>query len=82
MSWRDAAACRGTFDPVFFPAKGGNQFTTVARAKAICRSCPVTAECLDYALNYGERNGGARHGIFGGLTERERRKLKKRMEAA
>jgi WhiB family redox-sensing transcriptional regulator len=41
-----------------------------ARAKAICRECPVQRECLDHAVEFGEA-----HGIWGGLNEHERRQL-------
>jgi WhiB family redox-sensing transcriptional regulator len=74
VSWRDSAACLGTFDPAFFPTKGhqSNRY-----AKAICATCPVTAECLDYSLTYR-----CYYGIWGGLTEAQRRKEKRRREAA
>jgi WhiB family redox-sensing transcriptional regulator len=41
-----------------------------ARAKAICRQCPVASECLDHAVQFGEA-----HGIWGGLNEHERRRM-------
>ena len=53
----------------FFPEKGGS----TREAKRVCLSCEVRAECLEYALGNDER-----FGIWGGLSERERRKLKKR----
>jgi WhiB family redox-sensing transcriptional regulator len=53
---------------LFYPDKGGSN----KKAKAVCRACPVAAECLDYALANNER-----FGIWGGLSERERRKLTK-----
>ena len=71
---RDRGACRtenvSTYrrDP-FFPEKG--QPTRVA--KRICAPCPVRTECLEYALAAGER-----WGVWGGLSERERRRLKRR----
>jgi WhiB family transcriptional regulator, redox-sensing transcriptional regulator len=65
-SWQDSALCVQTDPEAFFPEKGGS----VRQPKAICRRCPVVAECLDYALEHGER-----FGIWGGLTERERRLL-------
>jgi hypothetical protein len=77
--WVAQAAC-GQIDPEsFFPEKG---YGSVSAAKKICASCPVrgkdfpakgiggTGECLEYALRKGER-----FGIWGGLTERERRRM-------
>ena len=65
--WQDRALCAGWPEP-FFPADG-NDFD----AKQICSSCEVRTECLDYALARNER-----FGIWGGLSERERRNLKRR----
>jgi WhiB family redox-sensing transcriptional regulator len=53
----------------FFPEKGGS----TREAKKVCLTCDVRSECLEYALEHDER-----FGIWGGLSERERRKLKKR----
>lgn len=64
--WEDSAACRGAEPDVFF-APGGTQ---EHRAKVVCRSCPVRWECLAYALRHR-----VEHGVWGGLTDRERRKL-------
>lgn len=64
--WRDDAMCAQTDPEAFFPEKGGS----TREAKAVCARCTVAAECLDYALANGER-----FGIFGGLSERERRSL-------
>jgi WhiB family redox-sensing transcriptional regulator len=52
----------------FFPEKGGS----TREAKKVCRSCEVRAECLEYALEHDER-----FGIWGGLSERERRRIKR-----
>ena len=52
----------------FFPEKGGS----TREAKKVCRACEVRTECLEYALQHDER-----FGIWGGLSERERRKLKR-----
>jgi len=68
LSWQDAAECQYTDSEAFFPEKGGS----VRAAKLICRSCNVRAECLDYALANDER-----FGIWGGLSERERRRVKR-----
>lgn len=61
--WMDEALCAQTDPEAFFPEKGGS----VSGAKRVCASCPVRDECLAYAL----RNN-VRHGIWGGLTPRER----------
>ena len=67
-SWQDRALCAQTDPEAFFPEKGGS----TREAKRVCRSCDVRAECLEYALARDER-----HGIWGGLSERERRRLKR-----
>lgn len=68
QEWAKDALCAQTDPEAFFPEKGG----TTAPGKSLCRRCPVRAECLDYALEHDER-----FGIWGGLSERERRQLKK-----
>ena len=68
-SWQEWALCAQTDPEAFFPEKGGS----TREAKKVCVSCEVRAECLEYALANDER-----FGIWGGLSERERRKLKKR----
>jgi len=69
LAWQSDALCAQTDPEAFFPEKGGS----TRDAKRICSSCEVRAECLDYALQNDER-----FGIWGGLSERERRKLKRR----
>jgi len=64
--WADQALCAQTDPEAFFPEKGGSP----REAKAVCAACFVAAECLDYALTTGER-----FGVWGGFSERERRKL-------
>jgi WhiB family redox-sensing transcriptional regulator len=66
--WQDRALCAETDPESFFPEKGGS----TREAKRICSGCEVRAECLEYALAHDER-----FGIWGGLSERERRKLKR-----
>lgn len=68
--WQERALCAQTDPEAFFPEKGGS----TREAKKVCLSCEVRAECLEYALAHDER-----FGIWGGLSERERRKLKKRV---
>lgn len=64
--WTKDAVCAQTDPEIFFPEKGGS----VKEAKEMCGSCDVRAECLAYALRNHER-----FGIWGGLSERERRPL-------
>jgi len=66
--WMDLGACAETDPEAFFPEKGGS----TREAKKVCRGCEVQAECLEYALEHDER-----FGIWGGLSERERRRLKR-----
>jgi WhiB family transcriptional regulator, redox-sensing transcriptional regulator len=68
LGWQDRALCAQTDPEAFFPEKGGS----TREAKKVCRACEVRAECLEYALEHDER-----FGIWGGLSERERRKLKR-----
>ena len=70
QDWQERALCAQTDPEAFFPDKGGS----TREAKRICQGCEVRAECLEYALGHDER-----FGIWGGLSERERRKLKKRV---
>ena len=69
LSWQVDALCAQTDPEAFFPEKGGS----TRDAKKICTTCEVKAECLEYALQNDER-----FGIWGGLSERERRKLRRR----
>ena len=73
-AWKQKASCRGPDTWLFFPP---NQFerkdeklARESRAKAVCRTCPVRAECLEFALHIREP-----YGIWGGLNEVERREL-------
>ena len=69
LSWQTDSLCAQTDPEAFFPEKGGS----TRDAKKICTSCEVRNQCLEYALANDER-----FGIWGGLSERERRKLRKR----
>ncbi|WP_431802322.1 WhiB family transcriptional regulator [Microbacterium sp. bgisy203] len=69
LAWQADALCAQTDPEAFFPEKGGS----TRDAKRICTTCDVRTECLEYALQNDER-----FGIWGGLSERERRKLKRR----
>lgn len=69
LGWQERALCAQTDPEAFFPEKGGS----TREAKKVCSGCEVRRECLEYALENDER-----FGIWGGLSERERRKLKRR----
>ncbi|WP_082716709.1 WhiB family transcriptional regulator [Microterricola viridarii] len=69
LAWQTDSLCAQTDPEAFFPEKGGS----TRDAKKICGACEVRTECLEYALSNDER-----FGIWGGLSERERRKLRKR----
>lgn len=64
--WMDGAVCAQTDPESFYPEKGGS----TKEAKRVCLFCDVRAECLQYALTHNER-----WGVWGGHSERERRKL-------
>ncbi|WP_026460050.1 WhiB family transcriptional regulator [Schaalia suimastitidis] len=68
LAWQQDALCAQTDPEAFFPEKGGS----TREAKAVCKACSVRAECLEYALANDER-----FGIWGGLSERERRKMRR-----
>ena len=63
-SWQDQANCLGVDPDLFFPERGAS----TREAKEVCRGCVVRLDCLEYALANGEK-----FGIWGGLSERERR---------
>ena len=69
QGWQESALCAETDPEAFFPEKGGS----TREAKKICTGCEVRAECLEFALANDER-----FGIWGGLSERERRRLRRR----
>ena len=69
LAWQSDSLCAQTDPEAFFPEKG----VSTRDAKKICTSCEVRNQCLEYALENDER-----FGIWGGLSERERRKLRKR----
>lgn len=72
--WQHRAACRGPNQAIFFPPaqmeRRSEKRQRERRAKEICASCPVQADCRDYSIEIREQ-----HGIWGGLTEGERRSL-------
>ncbi len=69
--WMESATCRQV-DPELFFADTTSP-TQIRMAKAVCATCPVQAECLDYALR-----DHIRHGIFGGLCDDEREATRRR----
>jgi WhiB family redox-sensing transcriptional regulator len=73
LSWQDYANCRGADADLFFPERGAS----TRKAKAICNACEVKGECLDYAIVNGEK-----FGIWGGMSERERRRVRRQRQVA
>ena len=66
QAWRSQALCRGLDPEIFYPASDEE----ADEAKSVCSGCPVRIACLEYALAARERDG-----IWGGCTERERRRI-------
>lgn len=73
LSWQDYANCRGADADLFFPERGAS----TRKAKAICGECQVKAQCLDFAIDVGEK-----FGIWGGMSERERRRVRRDRQIA
>lgn len=72
-AWMALGNCRNYDPAVFFPSDG----VGVDRARKICNSgCPVAGQCLSYALD-----NHIEHGVWGGCSERERRRILKRRKA-
>lgn len=69
LAWQDSALCAETDPEAFFPPPGGS----ARDAKNICTRCEVRTECLQYALDHNEK-----FGVWGAMTERERRKVPRR----
>jgi WhiB family transcriptional regulator, redox-sensing transcriptional regulator len=67
-SWQLQANCMGVDPDLFFPERGAS----TREAKEVCRGCVVREDCLEYALANGEK-----FGIWGGMSERERRRLRR-----
>jgi WhiB family redox-sensing transcriptional regulator len=67
--WQERSACKETDPEAFFPEKGGS----TREAKRVCARCEVKDDCLAWALKKKEK-----FGIWGGLSERERNKLKRK----
>lgn len=76
--WRVGAACRDTDPDLFFPVgQTGPAIAHIANAKAVCETCEVQIECLEYALMTNQDAG-----IWGGLTEDDRRKIRRERRKA
>ncbi|WP_153505671.1 WhiB family transcriptional regulator [Cumulibacter manganitolerans] len=74
MDWRHRAICRDEDPELFFPiGNTGPALRQIEDAKSVCRRCPVTEQCLSWALTSGQDSG-----VWGGLSEDERRALKRR----
>jgi WhiB family redox-sensing transcriptional regulator len=71
--WQDFANCLGVDPDLFFPERGAS----TREAKEVCRGCVVREDCLEYALDNGEK-----FGIWGGMSERERRRLRRQRALA
>jgi WhiB family transcriptional regulator, redox-sensing transcriptional regulator len=65
-TWRQRAACRGLDPDIFYPVSDDDAWA----AKVVCDACPVRQTCLEHSLTVREREG-----VWGGLTERERRRV-------
>ena len=66
--WQERANCLGVDPDLFFPERGAS----TREAKEVCRGCEVRHDCLEFALQNGEK-----FGIWGGLSERERRRIRR-----
>jgi WhiB family redox-sensing transcriptional regulator len=74
MDWRHRALCRDEDPELFFPiGTTGPAIVQIEQAKAVCQRCPAVQSCLDWALSSGQDSG-----VWGGLSEDERRALKRR----
>jgi WhiB family redox-sensing transcriptional regulator len=75
--WRAQALCRDTDPELFFPiGTTGAALVQIEHARAVCRQCPVQADCLDFALTTNQDSG-----IWGGTSEEERRVLRREFVA-
>ena len=71
-AWTQQAACRGTETEIFYPVTSDEE----AEALSICATCPVRAQCLDYAIRNRET-----YGIWGGTTPEQRRRIRRERAA-
>lgn len=76
MDWRDDAACRDHDPDLFFPiGSTGPAVEQADKAKQVCAGCDVREQCLEYAIASNQDAG-----VWGGLTEDERRSLKRQRQ--
>lgn len=68
LHWQNKANCRGVNPSLFYPERG----VSTSEAKNVCAGCEVSNECLEFAVQNGEK-----FGIWGGLSERERRTIRR-----
>lgn len=68
LDWKQAGSCVGVNPNLFFPERG----QSTLEAKEVCRTCVIREACLEYALSAVEK-----HGIWGGMSERERRRIRR-----
>lgn len=72
-SWQESSNCLGVDPDLFFPERGAS----TKEAKEVCRGCVVREDCLEFALANGEK-----FGIWGGMSERERRRIRRQRALA
>lgn len=72
-AWTEQALCAQTDPELWFPKKGAS----ITEARKVCAACPVVSECLDYSLEHDMR-----HGVWGGLSELDRRIVRAERKAA
>lgn len=78
MTWRNRAACLDEDPELFFPVGNtGPALLRIEEAKAVCRRCEVVETCLEWAMESGQD-----FGVWGGMSEDERRALKRRYARA
>jgi len=76
-TWRSRSICRDTDPDLFFPVgTTGQALLQIARAKEVCCECPVSTDCLEYALETNQDSG-----IWGGLDEEQRRAIRRQNAA-
>ena len=68
QDWKAKANCMGVDPDLFFPERG----MSTREAKEVCRGCVVREDCLEFAIANGEK-----FGIWGGMSERERRRVRR-----
>lgn len=74
IHWQNRAQCRGQDPELFFPVGNtGPAMYQIEEAKSVCRKCEVREQCLEWALENGQD-----HGVWGGMSEDERRALKRK----